>query len=112
MSKKFAFPLVLETYRKPDAYVVDVLMRKDPFVFDSEVSVRRWRVTFEAIEEPVEVLMERIEKLRRETQNHHHWRPLHAAARELGFEPDPEHYTYHTSGPYFRPKSREHKRKG
>ena len=82
-------PLVrrsFETFRRPDAYVESQLTQHEPSCFNGQVSVRRYRVTFEEVEEPGEVLIERVRKLWRETDNFHHWEPLQATARELGIE--------------------------
>ena len=45
-------------------------------------------MTVEEIEEPKEVLIERLRKLWSECDNHHHWGPLKATAAELGIELD------------------------
>lgn len=52
----------------------------------NKVRVRKYRVVWEEIEEPVEVIRERIQKLWNECTSHHRWAGLRAAAKEVGLE--------------------------
>lgn len=81
---KPAFPRVIETFRRLDEYTINQFQNDNPSVWNSEVSVRRYRITIEEIEEPKEVIIERLQKLYNETTNHHHWMPLEAVARSYG----------------------------
>jgi hypothetical protein len=76
--------VVFETYRRPSAFSLDHFRQAVPGCANGEVSVRRWRVTVEPIEEPVEVLYARLLDLWERCDNHHHWGPLKAEARKLG----------------------------
>jgi len=77
-----------ETFRKIDNYTINTLTQEEPTCFNGSVSVVKYRVTIEVIEEPVEVLQERVRKLWRECDNWHHWSPLKNEAKKLGFELD------------------------
>lgn len=83
------FPKVIETFGNP-TWTLDQLVthHKEPSCWNSIVSLHRYRVTAEVIEEPIEVLRARMLKLWRECNNHHHWGPLESAAIKLGFELD------------------------
>lgn len=80
------FPVSFETFAKPRVYGenVHVHQREVPMIISGEVSVRRYRVTFEEIAEPVEVIAARLRDLWEAGDNHHHADPIHAAARALG----------------------------
>jgi hypothetical protein len=81
-----ACPKVIETYREP--WLRDVA-QTEPSAYNGMVRIRRYRVTVELIEEPVEVLRDRLRKLWREDEkNHHHWAPMRTVAKELGMDPD------------------------
>jgi hypothetical protein len=53
----------LEVFGMPSDYQLDMLGSKEANVLNGVVSVRRYRVTVEEIEEPVEVLRERLVQL-------------------------------------------------
>lgn len=55
-----------------------------PSAGNGQVVVERWRVTVEKIEEPVEVIQDRIRALWRKSANHHEWTPLQRAAKKVG----------------------------
>lgn len=86
------FPCVIETFRHPGAWERDSLTRACPVVWNGIVSIRRYRITFEEVEEPKEALVERLRKLWRECDNHHHWQPLQKAADSLGFQLDSDEF--------------------
>lgn len=88
-SKKPDFPKVIETFTKPDNWHTSSLLcasAQQPSCFNGLVSIRRYRVTLEEIEESREVLIERLAKLWQEFDNVHHYQPLKRAAEELGVE--------------------------
>lgn len=76
------FPQTKETFQKPDFWRRDV---GEPNCFNGFVSVIKYRITYEVIEEPVEVIHERLEKLWSESDNHHHYTPLQNAAKKHGY---------------------------
>jgi hypothetical protein len=75
-----------ETFRNIDLYEQRNLQDKEPSCFNGSVKIRKYRVTIELIEEPNEVLAERLQKLWDECDNHHHWRPLKDKALQIGYE--------------------------
>ena len=60
--------------------------RGGPSSFNGIVSIRKFRVTIEKIDESVEVLSERLLDLWRHCDNHHERWPLDTAAKRLGVE--------------------------
>ena len=75
-----------DTFRKIGLYEQHNLQNKEPSCFNGNVSIRKYKVTIEPIEEPNEVLAERLQKLWDECDNHHHWTPLKKAAMQIGYE--------------------------
>lgn len=65
--------------RKEEAFTfldsTDILNRLGnytiPFVFNGKVSVRQYKITIERVDEPEEVIVERLRKLKRESKNIH-----------------------------------------
>jgi hypothetical protein len=93
MAKKYTPPpepatRVIETFRKIGQYELGNLTSDEPSCFNGRVSIHRYRVTVEKLEEPDEVLKERIQKLWDECDNSHHWGPLQDAAKGLGLKLD------------------------
>lgn len=84
-------PLVIETFREP-SYDLDKLVRYNgaPSCFNGQVSIRKYRVTAELIEESDDVLRERVRKLWRECENCHHYSLLSGVAALLGIALDPK----------------------
>lgn len=78
--------LSFETFREVGAFERSSLKRDDPSCFNGWVNYRKWRVTFEPVDEPIEVLQARVQELWENETNSHHRFPLRAAAKELGFE--------------------------
>lgn len=80
-----AFPKVYEGLGEPwlslNSWVGD-----KPSSFNGFVHVEKFRVTVERVEEPVEVIRERIAKLWAECKNHHQWLPLRGMAAKYGME--------------------------
>ena len=81
-----SWPIVFETYRQIGDWEVKTLKQDEPTCFNGIINYRRYRVTVELIEEPQATLIDRVKKLIRECDNHHHYRPLAVVARHLGFE--------------------------
>ena len=75
------FPRVIETFTDPGHFYVT----HEPSSVN-KVSIRKYRVTVEQIEEPVEVLHERLLHLWRKCNNHHEKRSLLEEADRLGCE--------------------------
>lgn len=72
---------VIETFNKP--WRIDV--QKDPSSFNGDVRFRKYRITIEVLEEPQEVLEQRLQKLWDECDNRHHWTPIKKAAESIGY---------------------------
>lgn len=77
-------PHSFETFRRPSSFSVGQWEQKEPDCFNSIVSIRKYRITIEEIPESKDVLIERLRKLWRENDNHHHYGPLRAEAVQLG----------------------------
>jgi len=75
-----------ETFRELDIFTRLSLERAEPSSFNGEVCLRKYRVTWELIDEPPDVLEARLRKMWRECKNHHHWNALHAEAEKLGIK--------------------------
>lgn len=75
-----------ETFRKIGAYEQSNLLKGDASCFNGNVSIRKYKVTIEPIEEPNEILAERLQKLWDECDNYHHYTPLQNAAKQIGYE--------------------------
>jgi hypothetical protein len=75
-----------DTFRKIGLYEQHNLQSKKPSCINGDVSVHRYKVTIELIEESNEVLAERLQKLWDECDNYHHWTPLKNAAIQIGYE--------------------------
>jgi len=90
MKRKLSQPIPdkvsIETFRDPRGFSLSRLEDKEPSCFNGNVSIEKFRVTVEKIEEPKEVLIARLQKLWSECDNHHHWQPLQWWAKKLGVE--------------------------
>ena len=87
-AKKPEYPKVMESFHDPSP---GMYLCKEPSCVNF-VRIHRYRITVELIEEHVEVLIERIRKLARDSDNFHHWEPLKRAAAELGHKLDYEEF--------------------
>ncbi len=79
------FQFVTETYSDP-TWNLKHYESSDPNVFNGKVAIRRYRVTVELVEEPLEVLQARLKDLWEHCTNCHHRDPLRAEARKLGIK--------------------------
>ena len=77
--------IVIETFRDP-TWALGNLRQTEPSAFNAIVDFRKWRITAEIMDEPVEVLRERLQSLWDHCDNHHHWKPLRASAKTVGLE--------------------------
>jgi hypothetical protein len=76
----------IETFREPDSHWLGQLRQDKPSCLNGDVRIRRYRIVAELIDEPVEVVAARLQELWDECDNHHHWDPLRAAARRIGYQ--------------------------
>ena len=77
---------VFETFRALGPYEIGNMTQKDPSCFNGYVSVKRYRITIEEIEEHDEIIGARLQKLWDECTNHHHRDPLKSIAKGYGLE--------------------------
>lgn len=82
MSDKVSF----ETYRELGPFQLDNLRCEAPSVGNGDVRVVRYRVTVERIEEPFEVIAERVRALYRAESNWHRQDALTGYARKHGID--------------------------
>jgi hypothetical protein len=76
-----------ETFRDHrGSYYIANMTDKEPSCFNGNVSVRKFRVTIELIEEPVEVIQERLKQLWEKCDNGHHLGPLQYMGKKYGIE--------------------------
>lgn len=80
------FETEIFTHRSRACSYVNNLSGDKPTVANGDVSFQRWKYTVELIEEPKEVLAERLQQLWDHAQNYHHWKPLRLAAATIGYE--------------------------
>lgn len=76
----------IETFRDIGQWEMRQISQSEPSCSNGIVRVHKWRVVAELIEEPVEVIAERLLKLWRESDNIHDMGPLKVAAAEIGFQ--------------------------
>jgi len=76
--------VTFETYTQFSDRDVDRLIKDEPSVFNSDVSIVKYRVTIEPIKESTEVYRTRLQKLWDECTNHHHWAPMRKVAELVG----------------------------
>lgn len=84
LAKAPEYPQVIETFRKP--FMLHNFRQNEPDCFNGVVAVTKYRITIEEIEEPKEVIAERLQKLWDTSDNHHHWQPIRNAAKQIGYE--------------------------
>jgi hypothetical protein len=76
----------IETFSHPSYQLGQLAWHNKPSAFNGVVTIRKYKVRYELIDEPIEVLRERVQKLWNECDNHHEWTPLKIAAAKLGME--------------------------
>lgn len=81
---KEQFPVTIETFRNICPNLPNLTEDK-PSCFNAVVNVVKYKVTVEVVEEPVEEIHKRLEKLWLECDNIHHWKPLNEAAKKYGY---------------------------
>ena len=77
-------PEVYESFSKPHSYSLHI--QNDPYCFNSMVGVRKYKITIEIVDEPIEVIHERLEHLWVTSDNHHDWQPLKTQAKKYNYE--------------------------
>jgi hypothetical protein len=75
-----------ETFQPVNSYRQGMLTQSEPWCFNGGLGIKKYRITVEEIAEDDSVLIDRLKKLWRECDNHHHWVILRSAAQQLGVE--------------------------
>lgn len=84
-----AFPRAFETYRVISPFDIDAWTKHEPFVRHGRVCIRRYEVSIKRIEEPVEVLRDRLIYLWRNTEIDDESAALmREAMKDIGMRPD------------------------
>lgn len=76
----------IETFRDIGSYELRDLTMSEPSCFNGMVHVTRRRVTVEEIEEPLDVIQERLRKLWFENKNLHNFGPLVSTGLKYGID--------------------------
>jgi hypothetical protein len=82
--KKPEYPKVYHTFN-PRAFE-PFFHKCDPSCFNGSVDVIQYKITIEVVDEPIEIIHERLEKMWRECDNWHHWQPLETAAKKYNYQ--------------------------
>lgn len=76
----------LETFRDIRGYQLNNFKRDKPSCFNGIVNIHRYKITVELIEEPQEVLENRLQELWDNSKNYHDYEPLQAMAKKIKYE--------------------------
>jgi len=80
MSKK-----IYEGYG-PQEHNLKTMLSKDPYVFNSDLHLVKYRITIETIDAPQEEIEERLRDLWEKKTNYHHTEHLLKAAEDIGVD--------------------------
>jgi hypothetical protein len=75
-----------ETFRDIGPFELRQLTQNEPSCFNGLVRVEKYRVTVEKVQEPVEAIRARLQKMWDECDNHHHREPLARAGFKYGID--------------------------
>lgn len=75
-----------ETFRDIGTFEMRQLTQDEPSCFNGRVRVVKYRVTVEKVEEPIEVIHARLQKMWDECSNHHHREPLAHMGLKYGID--------------------------
>ena len=75
-----------ETFRNVGDYEISNLTKSVPDCFNGMVFVTKKKITIEDVEEPIEVIQARIQKLWNEIDNHHNREPWRAMGEKYGLK--------------------------
>jgi hypothetical protein len=82
--QKSPYPFSVETFG--DVHPNMFYTHNEPSAFNGIVRIRKKRITVEEVDEPIEVLCERLQKLWENTDNHHLYQPILTEAEKLGYK--------------------------
>ncbi len=74
----------IETFRDIRGWELNNLVQEKPDCFNMKVSIEKFKVTVKKVDEPIEILTERLQKLWEESDNYHHYHPLMKTTKRLG----------------------------
>ena len=77
--------VVFDTFRSLGAWERSNLEHAEPSCFNGIAAVRKWRVTFELLDEPRDEVCARLQRLWEECDNHHNWAALESEAASIGY---------------------------
>lgn len=77
---------IIETFRNPDGYWLNQIKQDEVSSFNGIIDIEKYRVTVEKIEEPIEILQQRIQYLWDVCDNHHYVKPIRDIAKKLNYE--------------------------
>lgn len=89
-----------ETFKKIDNYQINTLSRNNPTCFNGNVSIIKYKITIEKIEESDEIYIERITKLWENCDNFHHFNSLKSVAERFGLELNHKTFGKNTKNKY------------
>jgi hypothetical protein len=75
-----------ETFKKIGTYEISNIKKDEPSCFNSIISIKKYKITIEEVEEPKEILAERIQKLWDICDNYHHWTAIENAAKSIEYK--------------------------
>ena len=79
------YPIVFDTFQNFDSHQMRLMQGCRLTCWNGVVSVKKYRITIEEVEEANGVVA-RLQELWDRSDNHHHWYPLQAAAKAIGYE--------------------------
>lgn len=74
----------LITFRDVEGYNMNSFKQESPSCFNGMVRVEKYKITVEKIDEPIEVIQDRIISLWKKSNNHHDYYPIKACAERFG----------------------------
>lgn len=77
---------IIEVFGMPSDAILSRLGEQEPNIWNGEVHVKKYRVTIEEIEEPKEVLRERLQKLYDKPGHISNAKNIQEEAKRLGIE--------------------------
>ena len=83
--KKKNKKIILETFRPITDYEINHLTQNEPSCFNMMVRVEKYKITVEKIEEPLDIIHKRLEKLWIEEKNYHNYAPLIQEAKKHNY---------------------------
>lgn len=80
------YPKTIETFKKIGDWQLNDMEQREISCFNGIVEVEKYRITVEKIEEPIDVIQQRLETLWVLSDNHHHYNPLKNKAKQFNYE--------------------------